>query len=182
MRGVDERSDRDLLAAMAAGDRGAEEAFVVRHAAWAVAFAAKRGADEYAEDVAQSVLGNLVERPVRGLRNSSARGYLGRCLVREMQRVKLAEKRAETQALESGMLDPATSLSRATARKQSVGLVLDEVAQLSEPKQEMFLARYRDGLEPTEIATVTHRPAVSVRQDLHQIIRRLRSNFSTVLS
>lgn len=161
------RTDRDLLVAIRTGDRGAGEMLARRHPHWAVDYAEGRGAGDLAEDVAHEVLGGLITLPTVELKRASVRPYLKACIVRRVSLLSVDRNRAHYSLV--SQIDPATSPSSLAARHQSLEAVAAQLQELETGKRELLLLRYRDDLEPYEIAEVTGRPAGSVRKDLSRL-------------
>lgn len=171
-RRVDERTDRELLQAIRSGDRAAKETFARRHARWAVDYARRKGAGDIAEDVAQEVLHNLTNRPPVDLRDSTAKPYMRRCILR-----KITEEtaRIRTHQTQRSVVDPRTSPSSAAARNHAVAVA---VADLATDKRELLAMRYVDGLQYTEIAEATGRKAGTLRKDIWRTLEQLRGKIS----
>lgn len=165
-----EATDRELLAAMRGGDRSAAETFARRHAVWAVDYARRKGAGDQAEDVAQQVLSNLLERPTVALKRASAAPYLRTCILNQISVLRRQQRPHQTP---KSHIDPTTSPSSVVARRHALEAVAAELEGLPTAKRELLLARYRDDLEPVEIAHATGRPSATVRKDLTRLHRFL---------
>lgn len=174
MRGVtDGRTDRELLDCISAGDAEARGVFCRRHAAWSVDYARRRGAGEHSEDVAQTVLCNLISRPVIGLRSPSARAYMRTCIDRESARVK----QRESQNAYLGPDAPGTGPSTIAGRCLLAADIFAEVGTMPTYKRTLVDLRYRKGLKDSEIAKITGRSAGAIRKDLSRIVEFLRRRF-----
>lgn len=172
-RRVDERTDRELLEAVWSGDRDAGTEFAWRHAKWAADYARRQGAGDYADDVAQTVLSNLLARPKIGLRDNSAKPYLSVCITREISKEDTARIRAH-RGVEMPR-DYVSSPSSAIARREAIALAVEE---LPTEKRQLLELRFVGGLSHAEIAETTGRPAGSVRSTMSRLLGSIRTQFS----
>lgn len=144
----------------------AGKALVQRHLHWAVDYAETRGAGDHAEDVAQDVLEILVTRPIE-LKRASAVPCLKVCIRNRISLLR-TDRGREWDPLPS-QIDPATSPSSIAARHQVLALVDEQLGELKTAKRQLLLLRYRDDLEPGEIAEVTGQHPGTVRKDLSRL-------------
>lgn len=156
---------------MRAGDRAAAETFAGRHVRWVVDYARRQGAGDLAEDVAQIVISNLIERPFVELKRATAAPYLRRCIASQ---ISLLKKRTPPHDTHRSHIDPATTPSAAVARRHAVEKIAAAVGGMSEKKQELFRLRYREDLNAAEIAIETGHSAGTVRRELARIRESIR--------
>lgn len=171
------QTDAELLVGVREGDRAARETLARRYVAWTVDYARRCGAGDLAEDCAQTVLSNLIDRPPIGLESETARPYLAASLEREVVRVLARETKQPPELVVECRTSPSAALARCELARQA----LLAMADLPTHQRRLMTLRYVDGLEPTEIAAATGEPAGSVRKLLSRAVATLRAHrfFST---
>lgn len=179
---VDRTDDAELLALIGDGDRAATKTFLLKHSRWAIVYAAKHGAGDLAEDVAQNVLKYMIERPPTNLRNTTARPYMSTAIKREVRRVQgrpLVLITGDSRL--ANVPGELTSPTAALARDEALRPVLKLVADLPTPQRDVLMLREMEGLTFAEIAVLTGRRESTERTTYHRVIRQLRRQLSQLL-
>lgn len=167
-----EVSDRELLAAIRAGDMDATVVFVERHMDWAIGRARKLGAGQDARDVAHDALFGLIQKPPVELREASVRALLGTDL---HHRVARARKKRERVVMEPGSsLVDSVALSSLVRLRERAGAMLEGLGRLEGREQRVLRMRFFDEQRFREIGEQLGVSESAARGAVFRALRSLR--------
>ena len=159
--------------------RTISEEELLENLAWVQALARKLVRDPgRAEDVAQEVWLNALERPPRGTTGATLRAWLARVvhtLARQSLRTETSRSRRELAAARDEAEPSACDVVARTAMQQRL---VGAVMELDEPERTTVLLRYVDGLSSRAIAARRGETPEAVRKRLSRALGRLRGRFA----
>jgi RNA polymerase sigma factor (sigma-70 family) len=170
-------TDAELLALIRDGDSVAAIMFSERHIEFIREYAKERGAGDFADDVTQDVLLEMISRPPAALKNKSAVPYMHRVIRRQMVRV-MRQSREAAVSYESSLPGEGTSPSTAAARREFLRDAWEALSQLATVRRVVLLLRYEEGLTFAEISRITGRPAATERSTAKRGLAELRGKLS----
>lgn len=159
-----------------------DEAELLENLAWVQALARRLVTDPArADDVAQEVCLNALERPPRRVSGATLRAWLAsvtRTVARQTFRTETLRRRRELAAARREALPATWSLvERAALQKR----VIEAVLALEEPERTTVLLHHEGGLDAPAIATLRSETAAAVRKRLSRAHARLRARLEREL-
>ncbi len=163
-----ERTDAELVGAIAAGDADAFAALVDRHGGWGMSVARRyAGGEAAAEDALQESFLFLIERAARLVIGDSVRPWLYPVIRHRAQAQRRHARDAAAEPVET--VEKRASETPDDAIRRAVG-------SLSEPLRETLILRVVDGLSVGQTARALDVPEGTVKSRLNAALAALREH------